>query len=523
MEDLEAQNWTIEYKPGKQNQAADALSRRPDHELGAIQLLGEEQQILQELRNHWSFEELPDNCKLIDGLAYQRGERNDDDFRLMVPTAPFWKDLKIIVIRECHNSAYSGHLGIQKTTELVERSFIWDGMAADIKEYVATCPTCQQTKHSTQKKAGLLQPLEIPEQKWSHISMDLITQLPRTTSGNDAIVVFVDRLTKMIHIAPIKTAIKAPELARVMVTTVVKHHGMPAAIVSDRDPRFTGHFWQALMKSLGTKLQMSTAFHPQTNGLTERANQTIEQMLRAVVNEEQSNWDEHLDLVEFAYNNSKQASTGHSPFFLNYGQNPSTPVQLAMKTNAARKVPSALSFLSKMNDELERAAANTAAAQDRQKTFADQHRQEKIYKIGKKVWLLTSNFRIKKGRAKKLTKKFTGPFTIKQIISSTAYKLDLKGTSRAHPVFHVSQLKPFKESDMHPDYKNSGPPRPIEEFEDGSKVYQMDKIVGGKRSNGKTYYKIRWQGFDSSEDSWELPSSLRGVQKYVDEYNALHP
>ena len=519
MEDLEEQNWTIEYKPGQQNQAADALSRRPDHELGAIQVLSQEQELLQELRNHWVYEDIPENCTLIDGLVYQRGERDDDSLRLLIPTAPLWKELKIIIIRECHDAAYSGHLGIEKTTELVERSFVWDGMAGDIKEYVSTCPTCQQIKHSTQKKAGLLQPLEIPDEKWSHISMDLITQLPVSRNGKDAIVVFVDRLTKMIHMAPIKTAIKPPELARVMVQTVVKYHGVPKAIVSDRDPRFRSHFWQALMKSLGTKLQMSTAYHPQTDGLTERANQTIEQMLRAYVNEDQDNWDECLDLVEFAYNNSKQASTGHSPFFLNYGRNPNTPIQLAMQTNAARRVPATLSFLKNMNEEIDKAIANTAAAQDRQKTFADQHRREQSYKLGDKVWVSTQNFRMQKGKTKKFANKFEGPFTIEQVVSSTAYKLDLKGVLKVHPVFHVQHLKPYKTSEMHPDIED-GPTAAKEDYEDDNSPMLIDKIVNSKKIKGKTYYRIRWQGLDASEDTWEPPSALRHVQRFVDEYNA---
>ena len=523
VEELDALDWKIEYKPGRLNQAADALSRRPDHELGAIKVLGEEQQYLEELKNHWTFEDLPDCYVMMDGLAYQRGERNDDDLRLVIPTAPYWKDLKIIIIRENHDTKYSGHLGIEKTTELVQRNFVWEGMAGDIKEYVATCPTCQQMKHSTQKKAGLLQPLPIPDRKWSHISMDLITHLPTSSQGNDAFVVFVDRLTKMIHVAPIKTAIKPPELAKVMISTVVKHHGVPTAIVSDRDPRFISHFWTALMKALGTKLQMSTAYHPQTDGLTERANQTIEQMLRAYVNEEQDNWDDCLDLVEFAYNNARQASTGHSPFYLNHGQNPNTPIQMAMASNAASKSPSAMSFLKRMNNQIERAIANTAAAQDRQKTFADQHRREETYKIGDEVWLSTKEFRMQPGKTKKFAKKYKGPYQIIKIVSPTAYKLDLRGTMRVHPVFHVSRFKPFKKSDMHPSFVRERP-GPIEEFEDGSKLMQVEKLVAKKTIKGKTYYKVRWLGYEASEDTWEPPSALKTVdaQKLVEAFDNTH-
>ena len=245
---------------------------------------------------------------------------------------------------------------------------------------------------------------------------------------------------------------------------------------------------------------------------TERANQTIEQMLRAYVSEDQDNWDECLDQVEFAYNNSRQASTGHSPFFLNYGENPRTPVQIAMQSKAANKVPSTMGFLKKMNRKLQSATTKTAAAQDRQKTFADQHRREQTYQVGDQVWLSTANLRLIRPRTKKLAKKFKGPYTVTQIISSNAYKLDLRGTMRVHPVFHTSQLKPFKDSDMYPRNIDIEKPGPIEEFEDGSKTFAMDKIIGSKKVKGKTYYRIRWKGSPPLEDTWLPERELKHVQ-----------
>ena len=181
-----------------------------------------------------------------------------------------------------------------------------------------------------------------------------------------------------------------------------------------------------------------------------------------------------------------------------------------------------MTFLEKMNAELENATAKTAAAQDRQKIFADQHRREQTYKIGDKVWLSTANFRMQKGKTKKLAVKFKGPYTSQRIKSSTAYRLDLRGTLKVHPTFHVSQLKPFKESDDYPRVINVERPGAIEEFEDGSKTLAMEKIIGKKTIKGKPYYKIRWQGYDSSEDTWEPPSSLKNVQHLVDEYNTSH-
>ena len=149
---------------------------------------------------------------------------------------------------------------------------------------MASCDVCQRNKSSNKKLAGLLRPLEIPTRNWQHVSMDLIIQLPKTKSGNDAIVVFVDKLSKMSHFVATKTAISAPELAKIFFDTVFRLHGMPEVIISDRDTRFTSLFWRALFKSMDTKLAMSTAFHPQTDGQTERNNRTLEQMLRNFIN-----------------------------------------------------------------------------------------------------------------------------------------------------------------------------------------------------------------------------------------------
>src|SRR6185312_10187671 len=161
---------------------------------------------------------------------------------------------------------------------------------------------------------------------WQQVSMDLITQLPRSKAGNDAIVVFVDKLTKMVHYVATTTTVTAPQLATLFMREVVRLHGVPESILSDRDPRFTANFWRAFWSQLGTTLTMSTAYHPQTHGQTERANRTLEEMLRARINFQQADWDAHLAAAELAINNASQASTVFSPFFLNYGQHMRLPL-----------------------------------------------------------------------------------------------------------------------------------------------------------------------------------------------------
>ena len=159
--------------------------------------------------------------------------------------------------------------------------------------------------------------------------MDLITDLPSTKHGHDAIVTFVDRLSKQVHFAATTKKVNAPELAKIFRHTVYKYHGMPKAIISDRDERFLSHFWQALFAVVGTELKYSTAYHPQTDGQSERANRTLEEYLRHFVSPRQDDWDDHLDLAEFAINNSINPSTGYTPFFMTYGHNPRTALDLA--------------------------------------------------------------------------------------------------------------------------------------------------------------------------------------------------
>ncbi|GJP43629.1 hypothetical protein CLOM_g3070 [Closterium sp. NIES-68] len=200
--------------------------------------------------------------------------------------------------------------------------------------YVAACPICQRMKTSHQRPTGLLQPLEPPQRPWQHVTMDFVTGLPAGPSGNDAVLVVVDRLTKMAHVAPCRTTITAEETARLFISTVVRLHGIPAAIISDRDPKFTSKFWQDTWARYGTRLQFSSAYHPQTDGQTERTNQTMEQLIRTNC-PDRKKWEDVLPMLEFSYNNAPSATTNPSPFYLNYGMDPTVPVS----TNVESQVP----------------------------------------------------------------------------------------------------------------------------------------------------------------------------------------
>ena len=234
-------------------------------------------------------------------------------------------NLQNYVFEEHHSTNLAGHLGRDKTIAAIATTCWWPTLAADVSEWCQSCVECQKNKASNRAPAGYLRPLPIPTAPWESMSMDLMTDLSVTPEGHDAIVVFCDRLSKMVHFVPCCKSNVAPELAHLFIIHVFRPHGLPANIVSDRNPRFTSHFWKTVFTSLGTNLIMSTAFHPQTDGQSERAFRTLQQMLRAFVSPRQDDWAEHLPLLEFAYNNSKQASTGFSPFVLCYGRHPPHP------------------------------------------------------------------------------------------------------------------------------------------------------------------------------------------------------
>ncbi|GJP34754.1 hypothetical protein CLOM_g19184, partial [Closterium sp. NIES-68] len=231
-------------------------------------------------------------------IAYRKGST-----KIWVPNYP---PLRQLLLEEYHDVLYVGHFGSNKTLTGIAKNYYWPHMADDVQKFVTSCTTCQRMKSSKQKKAGLLQPLPVPEQPWQVVSLDFITALPTTTSGHDAILV---------------------ETAQLFVRYIISQHGIPTTLISDRDPNITSKFWKELMSLLGTKLAMLSAYHPQTNGQTERLNQIVEQLLCAACKDEISKWDLHLPVLEFAYNNATHAATRQTPFFLCYGHHPLTPQQ----------------------------------------------------------------------------------------------------------------------------------------------------------------------------------------------------
>ncbi|CAI7889354.1 unnamed protein product [Closterium sp. NIES-54] len=240
----------------------------------------------------------------------------------------------------------------------------WPGLFRSVAEYVASCPTCQVNKARTTAPAGLLQPLEIPTAPWTCVSLDFITDIPRTPTGFDSILVVIDKLSKMAHFIPTTGTVTAAETAKLFFTQVVRLHGLPSAIISDRDTQFLSNFWTALFQLLGTQIRLSTAYHPETDGQTECMNRTLEDALRSCVNAMQTDWDQHLAAVEFAYNSSPNIATGEPPFLLATGQLPRSVTSLPHSLHSPK--PTAADFISSHHRILQLARRKLQLAQERQ-------------------------------------------------------------------------------------------------------------------------------------------------------------
>jgi hypothetical protein len=416
--------------------------------------------------------------------------------QLYVPTAA----LRQRCIVEAHDTPYSGHKGVTKTLAAVQRLYWWPGMRAAVNNYVTTCASCQRNKAPGKKPIGLLKPLEVPAAPWAEVTMDFITGLPCTAAGHDAVMVFCDRLSKMVHFAACTTTVDAAGAAKLFKNHVFAAHGLPVSIVSDRDTRFKSEFWSALVELLGVKHKMSSAFHPQTDGQTERVNRVLEEYLRHYVNPSHDDWDEWLPLAEFAYNNSVHEATGETPFFLNYGVHPRLPG--AVRTQA-KSVPAAAEFAERLTQIIDKAKERLEAARQRAMRIANPGRRDAVFSVGDSVLLSSRNISMKTPGSNKLLPKYLGPFKVTEVLSPVTYRLELPASMKCHNVFHVGLLL---------EYKTDGrdqPPPPALEFDDGEggQWFEIDRVLSHRESRvGRRrvvmQYLVKWKGYGDEYNEW---------------------
>ncbi|KAL0539922.1 hypothetical protein IC582_024143 [Cucumis melo] len=431
------------------------------------------------------------------GLLFER--------RLCVPSD---SAVKTKLLSEAHSSPFSMHPGSTKMYQDLKRVYWWRNMKREVAEFVSKCLVCQQVKAPRQKPAGLLQPLSIPEWKWENVSMDFITGLPRTLRGFTVIWVVVDRLTKSAHFVPGKSTYTASKWAQLYMSEIVRLHGVPVSIVSDRDARFTSKFWKGLQTAMGTRLDFSTAFHPQTDGQTERLNQVLEDMLRACALEFPGSWDSHLHLMEFAYNNSYQATIGMAPFEALYGKCCRSPVCWGEVGEQRLMGPE---LVQSTNEAIQKIRSRMHTAQSRQKSYADVRRKDLEFEVGDKVFLKVAPMRgvLRFERRGKLSPRFVGPFEILERIGPVAYRLALPPSlSTVHDVFHVSMLRKYVPDPSHVvDYE------PLEIDENLSYVEQPVEVLAREvktlRNKQIPLVKVLWRNHRVEEATWEREDDMR--------------
>ncbi|KAF8749822.1 hypothetical protein RHS01_09855 [Rhizoctonia solani] len=503
---LAGYNFQIVYRPGKQSGKPDALSHRSDHAnvppasqtmlpdpvFANIALVTPEKELQRQIEDSLdqdkSLEEIlqflqneskaPPSIKkafkdyeMEAGLLFYQG-------RIVVPDVG---TLRTDLLCIFHDSPLAGHLGRQRTLELVSRNYYWPGIRADTYWHVDSCETCQRIRKP--KYASIPpQPLELPSRPWQHLSYDMIVDLPKD-GNHDSILVIVDSFTKYGIFVKCSKKLKAPELAELFLEHIWKRHGMPEKTVSDRGRVFNNKFLWALYKRLGIDPHFSSAYHPQSDGQTERVNPSIKHFLRAYSGVNQRDWTKWLPMAEFAYNNAVHSSTGKTPFKALYGWEPTlTP------SNVPTDVPE---------------------ADDLAQTMEKQWRSPIEFELGEEAWLDAKNVNLKT-LSPKLTEQRLGPFKVTEKISNRAYQLKLPPTMRIHNVFYVGLLSKVKRDDKRA-FENRPPPITV----DGEEEYKVEGITDMEERDGKWFFRVKWKGYGSEENTWEPRENLKNAEKIL--------
>ena len=549
MEFLEDYEFTLHYHPGKANMVADALSRKSQGVLASIAsqewrmletvgqfILQYDEQAQGTLGSIMAtpsllsrvIESQVQDAELVsirgrvqsgtadegwaihtDGSLWYRG-------RVVVPQST---NLREEILREFHCSRFAVHPGGTKMYHDLRRQYYWSGMKRNVGDFVRRCLTCQQVKAEHQRPTGLLQPLEIAEWKWEHITMDFVTHLQRTSRKHDAIWVIVDRLTKSAHFMAVRMTFTLEEFCRLYIWEIVRLHGVPVSIVSDRDPRFAAQFWKSFQKAMGTQLSMSTAFHPQTDGQSERTIQILEDMLRACVLDLKGSWEEHLPLIEFAYNNSYQASIQMAPYEALYGRPCRLPICWTEVGVSSITGPDLIRDTSNNVGMIRKRLLTT---QSWQKSYADVRQRPLEFKEGDHVFLKVMPKRgvIRFDKRGKLSPTYIGPIEVLERVGAVAYRLALPSSlSTVHEVFHVS---------MHWKYT----PDPTHIVDWGELVVDANgtseegpmRIMDSREQvlRGKTVrlVKVLWQHRGVEEATWEREDTVRANYPFLFEGEA---
>ena len=463
-------NYRVIYRPGNVNVRADALSRRPDlvpssnDDLECILdpnrcsficclNISELNPLLDSIRNQQYNDPLYKNIiKYLNGNADAGKEVKSFDLSkfslknnillfnnlICVP-----KPLRYDVLSSHHDYSSAGHLGVAKTCELISRNFYWPNWRDDVKSFIKSCKICSEMKASRHKPYGNLIPPPIPECPWMVVEIDFITNIPSFNNKREySIMVCCDRLTKMVHLGVIEGTPSSTEVAILFLKTVFYLHGLPHEIITDCGSQFTSSLWYEIVRILSIKHTMATTNHHTTVGQVERLNQSIEQFIRCFIRSfPNEDWLDWLYLAEFIYNNSKNSSTGQSPFLAFNGFLPlfhPSSASLSSLSSKIYHIPDFQSNIDKIKHIL-------AASQELYSEYSNRHRESApTFKVDDLVWLRRPSNFIPKAPLKLCPRKY-GPFRITEVLEYNNYRLDLSNSpfSKKFDIFNVCELEPF--------------------------------------------------------------------------------
>src|ERR1700749_790255 len=509
-------NVQLIHKPGKTNRA-DRLSRPPGTDQGqfdnekvvvlppalfvnAADTTTLEDEVV-ELQNtlgmftlNWQ-KDYPE-IKHREGLLYHQD-------RLVVP--PHDKPYKKL-LQQYHDHPIAGHPGISNTYKALSRDFWWPEIRTYVTNYVKGYATCQSTKPNMTKPKTPLQPIPTDQKAnpFQHISMDLITDLPNS-DGFDSILTIVDHdCSKAAVFLPCNKTITAEGVAKLYGEKMLPFFGIPESVISDRDPRFTSKFATALCKNLGIGQHMTTAYHPQSDGQSEQANQRVELYLRIYRNEQETDWARLLPMAQFVHNLWPNATTGKAPFELLYGHVPSIHVTSKSETPAAND---RATRLDQLREQAQNAIRNAQRLLIRRRERGKGQRHYHPHQKDDRVWLEGTNLKLSHPSSKLAPKRFV-PFKITEVLSPVTFRVSLPPQWKIHNVFHASLLTPYKETEEH----GVNFPQPPPDIIDGEEEYEVEKIIDVRRRGRKLQFLLRWKGYSPAEDTWENEEDIHAPE-----------
>lgn len=454
---LQEYSFTVVHKSGRLHQDADSLSRYPvdspdgseiEDQVFSISCLlniGVEQQRDECLRHiierlHSPQQDASLRLYLLkDGTLYRRNLRPDGpELLLVVP-----EHLRLAVLQQLHDEPTAGHLGIARTYDRVRRRFFWPNMYRSVKRYVTSCDPCQRRKTPTVAPAGLLQPIDVPIEPFYRVGLDLLGPFPTSTQGNKWVAVAIDYATRFAITRALPTSC-ATEVADFLLHDVILHHGAPHQLLTDRGRSFLAQVIEDILRSCGTKHKFSTAYHPQTNGLTERLNRTITNMIAMYVSPDHRDWDVTLPFVTFAYNSSRHDTATYSPFFLLYGREPSLPLDTLLPSSKVSVTEYATDAIARADYARQIARTRINQSQANQKAAYDKRHRHAEYAPGSLVLLWSPRRHV--GLSSKLLSRYTGPYKVLRRVTNVTYEItpiQPSSSVATTDIVHVARLKPY--------------------------------------------------------------------------------